>query len=114
MTSQAANDWLADDFKQFMAKTLPSTTSCRAKFAGFGDYVDCLTECGYRCCYALDFGGTYLCFHPERQSIAERSKASQSPSESDPRPPAKELYSLHPGLQSFVIAGNQLTSMNPG
>lgn len=114
MTSQTAIHGWAGDFTQVTGRTFPNLAACRAKFAGFGDYVDCLTECGYRCCYALDFGGTYLCFHPERQSIAKGSTASQSPPASNPSLRAEQTYSSHPGLPIVVIAGKQRPAMNPG
>jgi hypothetical protein len=51
----------------------PDLARCRAQAAGFGDYADCLTPGGCNCEYALHFGVTYLCLHPERRQIVART-----------------------------------------
>lgn len=54
---------------------------CRATSAGFGDYVDCLTQGAHLCRHALQLGGGYLCLHPERQKIVEETKANPGPTD---------------------------------
>lgn len=55
----------------------PDLTQCRAKPAGFGDYVDCLATKPECCRYALRFGDGHLCQHDERHNIAARPKPDQ-------------------------------------
>ena len=50
-------------------RTEPNLALCRARHAGFGDYVDCLVKHPERCRYALAFGEGHLCLHPERHQI---------------------------------------------
>jgi hypothetical protein len=50
----------------------PDLSRCRAKLAGFGDYVDCLVARPEYCRYALQFGDSHLCQHAERHNIAAR------------------------------------------
>lgn len=52
----------------------PKLELCRAKKAGFGDYVDCLTFSPERCLHSLRFGDGHLCLHPGRQEIANRTR----------------------------------------
>lgn len=77
MIPQTTDQRLVDELRVISPQTLCSTVACRAKSAGFGDYVDCLTEHGHSCHYALSFGGGYLCRHPDCQRIAENTKANQ-------------------------------------
>ena len=74
MTPQVTNQRLASDLARVRTERIPGAGVCRAKPAGFGDYVDCLTESSHRCDYALKFGGNYLCLHPDRQRIVEKTK----------------------------------------
>jgi hypothetical protein len=62
-------------------RTPPNLQICRAKPAGFGDYVDCLVARPGRCLFALAFGEGYLCRHPARHDIVARTH--------DPSPPEK-------------------------
>lgn len=57
-------------------RTEPDLERCRAKDAGFGNYVDCLTPCPERCLYSLVFGEGHLCLHPARHQIVSRTKSS--------------------------------------
>lgn len=66
------------------------------------------------CCYALDFGGTYLCLHPERQSIAERSMAIQASPGPAPCLPAEKSYSPNLGIYDLLVAVKQLKPENGG
>lgn len=59
----------------------PNLQNCRAKLAGFGDYVDCLVARPGQCLFALAFGEGYLCRHPTRHDIVARTH--------DPSPPEK-------------------------
>jgi hypothetical protein len=56
-------------------RALPDPEICRAKHAGFGDYVDCQVPNPDRCIYALSFGGSYFCLHPERFEIVARTES---------------------------------------
>jgi hypothetical protein len=53
--------------------------ACRAKPAGFGDYVDCLVARPGRCRFALAFGEGYLCRHPARHEIVARTRDHSPP-----------------------------------
>lgn len=46
---------------------------CRAKAAGFGDYVDCLAAKPECCIFALSFADGFLCRHAERQRIVAQT-----------------------------------------
>lgn len=61
---------------------------CVRRPAGFGGYVDCLTEGGHRCPEALHFGAGRLCLHPERGRMVGDSEAVRAPLEDAPRPSA--------------------------
>ena len=52
----------------------PNLELCRAKPAGFGDYVDCLTTNPHICRHSLAFGEGHLCLHPTRTQIVGRTK----------------------------------------
>jgi hypothetical protein len=51
----------------------PDLKHCRAKAAGFGDYVDCLSAKPECCVFALSFGDGFLCRHAERQRIVAQT-----------------------------------------
>ncbi|MBI5386982.1 MAG: hypothetical protein HZA90_20100 [Verrucomicrobia bacterium] len=57
------------------AQVLPAPAICRARGAGFGDYVDCLVEPPFKCPHALGFGYAFLCQHPQRSEIVEHTAA---------------------------------------
>lgn len=57
----------------------PNLPSCRAKPAGFGDYVDCLAARPEQCLFALAFGEGYLCQHPARRDIVARTRDRSPP-----------------------------------
>ena len=59
------------------ARILPDGAVCRAKAAGFGDYVDCLVEGPSSSPHALGFGRNHLCLHPRRGEIAARTQAGR-------------------------------------
>ena len=52
----------------------PDVSLCRAKAAGFGDYVDCMVSKPEMCLFALRFGAGHLCRHPERQEFVLKTK----------------------------------------
>jgi hypothetical protein len=53
---------------------LPDLNQCRAKWAGFGEYVDCQVAKPERCIFSLQFGDGYLCLHTQRAEIVARSQ----------------------------------------
>ena len=55
---------------------LPDSENCRAREFTSLDYelVDCLIEHPL-CNFALHFGSSFLCRHPRRKEIVERTKA---------------------------------------
>jgi hypothetical protein len=55
-------------------RKLPDAAICRAKPAGFGNYVNCLVELPVECKYSLPFGYEYFCLHPERMDIVAQTK----------------------------------------
>jgi hypothetical protein len=55
-------------------RKLPDVAICRAKRAGFGNYVDCLLDRPFECLYVLGFGRDFLCMHPTAQDIVARTK----------------------------------------
>ncbi|MCA0445062.1 MAG: hypothetical protein LCH54_02410 [Bacteroidetes bacterium] len=55
--------------------------NCRAKAIGGTGLVDCLCE-GTICQYAMPFGYSHLCNHPEKHTIADSSKADSNKTES--------------------------------
>lgn len=55
--------------------------NCRAKAIGGTGLVDCLCE-GTICQYAMPFGYTHLCNHPDKHTIADASKAETNKTES--------------------------------
>jgi hypothetical protein len=65
--------------KLLRLRLLPNPKTCRAKPAGFGDYTDCLVECPFHCPYALPFGDGFLCRHPQKHDIVQRTIALQPP-----------------------------------
>lgn len=56
-------------------RALPDPAVCRAKEAGFGDYTDCLMLHPVQCPYSLSFGDGFLCRHPQRREIVQRTAA---------------------------------------
>jgi len=50
--------------------TPPNRYNCRAKHAGFGNYVVCLEPPPHHCGYALSMGDEYLCLHPHSGQFA--------------------------------------------
>ena len=66
----------------------PDLNLCRAKLAGFGDYVDCQVLNPSGCLHALGFGGGHLCLHPERHQIVARAKTGRTDPATTP-PPTK-------------------------
>ena len=60
---------------------LPDPAICRAKFAGFGAYVDCLVESPIGCQYAQGFGNGFFCNNPERAQIVARTEAAAPPAD---------------------------------
>ena len=50
----------------------PDPATCRVKPAGFGDYMDCLSQWGWRCPFSLQFGNGCLCRHPLKNEILAR------------------------------------------
>jgi hypothetical protein len=57
-----------------LLRKLADAAICRARHAGFGNYVDCLVDLPTECKYALSFGYGYFCKHPERDQIVARTK----------------------------------------
>lgn len=51
-------------------RMVPDLKQCRARLAGFGDYVDCLRDRPERCMFSLPFGRGHLCLHDRRWAIA--------------------------------------------
>ena len=92
MTPQVTNQRLASDLARVRIERIPDAGVCRAKPAGFGNYVDCLTESSHRCQYAVKFGDNYLCRHPDRQRIVEKTKAHSDA----PVAPRTEIKPAHP------------------
>jgi hypothetical protein len=76
MSETESNDDGGQSAGPDVARTLPDVTVCRAKPAGFGDYVSCLVVVPNECIYALAFAEGHLCLHPERKLIAQRTRAS--------------------------------------
>lgn len=58
----------------------PDLSLCRARPAGFGDYVDCMVLKPECCLHALSFGDGHLCRHSERHQIVARTKTSRDAS----------------------------------
>jgi len=56
------------------AAVLPDPTICRAKWSGFGDYVDCLVNCPACCPFAMSFGAGFFCRNPARAEIVKRTE----------------------------------------
>ncbi len=52
---------------------LPDPQFCRAAELTAA-FADCLVEKPLRCPYAMPWGYTYLCGHPERSSIVAKTK----------------------------------------
>ena len=59
------------------SRSEPDLDSCRAKVAGFGDYVDCQVLNPAACIHALSFAEGHLCLHPERNEIVARTKTGR-------------------------------------
>ena len=51
----------------------PNGPDCRARDAGFGDYIDCLVSPDLACSFGLPFGNGRLCMHPARAEIVART-----------------------------------------
>ena len=51
------------------------SSHCRAKRAGFGDYVICLENPPHDCGYAMHMGDDYLCLHPHHLEFAIQTEA---------------------------------------
>jgi hypothetical protein len=64
----------ADGSEPKLWRKLPDLAICRARRAGFGDYVVCLVPLPVECEYALPFGYEYFCLHPEHEEIIARTK----------------------------------------
>lgn len=59
----------------------PEMGTCRARTIGGTGLVDCLCV-GPHCQYAMPFGYSHLCNHPEKHLIAELSKSDSDKTES--------------------------------
>ena len=58
----------------------PEPAKCRARLIHLGrDASWCLAEPSSRCPYAIPFGATFLCVHPDRELIAARTLAEGGP-----------------------------------
>jgi len=55
---------------------LPDPAICRGRIV-IHDSVECLVPSPADCHYALEYGGAYLCHHPDRADIAKRTKAKK-------------------------------------
>ena len=51
----------------------PDIAKCHAKHAGFGDYVECLENGAVYCPFALHYGNSSFCRHPESAVIVART-----------------------------------------
>lgn len=58
---------------------LPDPAICRAKGAGFANYVDCRVASPHQCPHALAFGFGFFCQHPQRLEMARHTEALQGP-----------------------------------
>ncbi len=56
-----------------LAQLVGAPEQCRARESGCGDYVDCLVDDPSQCAYATKFGRGFLCRHPQKHLIAERT-----------------------------------------
>jgi len=56
-------------------RRFPDITTCRGK-GSFGDYVECLVPNPGCCDYALSFGYSYYCLHPQHAEIVARTEAT--------------------------------------
>ena len=66
--------------------TFPDPATCRVKAAGFGDYMDCLNKWGVHCPFSLHFADSYLCRHPLKQAILERTELKVEWAAENPEP----------------------------
>lgn len=112
MMPQAINHCRGGDFKLATNDRGPNPATCRAKPAGFGDYVDCLTESVWRCPYALSFGGSHLCLHPKRNWIVNNTKPTPNLPPATPCPPGAPARSSNPALRDVATVLQQLPGVN--
>ena len=54
-------------------KPLPDAELCRTKRLGLSDLWDCLLPSPFKCKYAVSFGRSFFCNHPERHSFEKCS-----------------------------------------
>lgn len=59
-----------------IVRVLPDLQICRAADLT-GTFAECLVEKPQGCQYAMPFGYSYLCGHPDRNAIIENTKRSQ-------------------------------------
>ena len=62
-------------------RVLPDLQVCRAADLT-GTFAECLVEKPHGCQYAISFGYSYLCGHPERGAIIDNTKRSRAQKES--------------------------------
>ncbi len=60
------------------ARVLPNMRVCRAADLT-GSFAECLVGNPVTCQYAMPFGYSYLCGHPERGTIIDNTKRLQTP-----------------------------------
>ena len=58
-------------------RKLPDPAVCRARNLGNDDLFDCLISAPYECQYALHYGDSFFCRHPERKEIAARTPGTR-------------------------------------
>ncbi len=65
-----------EDTNNRVIRALPDLQVCRAADLT-GTFAECLVAKPHGCQYAMPFGYSYLCGHPDRNAIIENTKRSQ-------------------------------------
>ncbi|MGO8754676.1 MAG: hypothetical protein ACLQHK_05540 [Gallionellaceae bacterium] len=55
----------------------PDICTCRANYSGIGDLFYCLNDMRGLCDYAMPFGDSFFCHHPQNIEIAARSNIAE-------------------------------------
>ena len=67
---------MARQFNNQAVQALPDPSVCRA--VELNEFAECLTDKPAACKYAIPFGFTFLCAHPDRNAIIANARQYRS------------------------------------
>jgi hypothetical protein len=71
MSGKRAKEHYVESSLQNRGGAIQGNGECRGRRYGVGDLVECQSDRGNQCKYALSFGYSFFCRHPERKEFAD-------------------------------------------